>query len=60
MKRVERGWTQAELAHVAATSQFTVSHVESGKARQLGTQTLLGIADAIDVSTDYLIYGDKP
>ncbi|MBQ3293607.1 UDP-N-acetylglucosamine 1-carboxyvinyltransferase [Candidatus Saccharibacteria bacterium] len=65
--RVERGWTQAELAAKAKTSQSAIHRIEKGQqnvsldmvkrlSEILGRQ-ILSVAD--DVSQSYVIHGGK-
>ena len=56
-KRVERGWSQQELAARAQTSQRTVAWIELGKQPRVSVPVLVNIAEALDVSLEYLVYG---
>lgn len=56
-RRKKLGMTQESLAEKAdVTTQF-VSYAESGK-RAMRPENLLKIANALEVSTDYLLTGD--
>lgn len=56
-RRKKLGLTQEALAEKSnVTSQF-ISYVESGK-RAMRPEYLLGISNALDVSTDYLLTGN--
>ncbi len=48
--------SQEELAEKADTSKQTISMVEHGK-RELSTRTIVGLAKALGMSTDYLLTG---
>jgi phage repressor protein C with HTH and peptisase S24 domain len=53
--RLARGWTQQQLAARAGRSQVTISDIERG--RNKSSRDLVGIADALDVSAQYLSSG---
>lgn len=60
-KRVRRQrqalqWTQEELAERAGVSTSFVGHVERG-SRKTSIETLVALANALDVTTDYLLAG---
>ncbi len=56
--RKEAGITQRELAEAAGVSREFITVLEAGyKIPPLAT--LCGIAEKLDVTIDYLIYGDK-
>jgi len=55
-KRKKLGWSQETLAEKADTSKQTVSSIERGE-RDTGAQTLARLANALGVSTDYLLIG---
>jgi transcriptional regulator with XRE-family HTH domain len=52
--RVQKGWSQADLAAVAGLQQSALSHYENG-ARRPSFTNLRRLATALDVSTDYLV-----
>jgi transcriptional regulator with XRE-family HTH domain len=52
--RETRQLTQAELAEKAALPAATISHFETG-LRTPGTSTLQKLAEALEVSVDYLL-----
>lgn len=52
--RKQRGLTQAEVAKKIGVAQNTYSQYENGK-REMDTATLCKIADALNVTVDYLI-----
>ncbi len=52
--RIEKGITQIRLSIAAEVSQETISAYESGKAMP-SAETLIKIADFLDVSIDYLL-----
>ena len=56
--RVDKGWSQAELAKRIGVSVSTVGMYEQGR-REPSLQGLLEIAAVFGVSTDYLLSG-KP
>lgn len=55
--RKSRGWFQSDLAEAAQLSDVTINKVENRKSG-LYTHTLVRIADALDVSVVYLLFGD--
>lgn len=57
--REERGWTQAQLAVYAESSQPTVNQVESGK-RNPSTRTLQKLAEALGVEVADLFPKAEP
>lgn len=56
--RQKKGWNQIDLARAAGVPQPTVCRLESGDIQQPKMVTLMKIARALDVSTDYLAYGE--
>jgi transcriptional regulator with XRE-family HTH domain len=59
-KRLERRWTQQELAERANTSYQTIWRIEKGLHKEPGIYMARSIAKALGVSLDYLVnlYGD--
>ena len=55
-RRKTLGLSQEELAERADITKQTVSRVENNQ-RELGAGNLLKIANALDISTDYLLTG---
>ncbi|MCH7876301.1 MAG: helix-turn-helix transcriptional regulator [Gemmatimonadetes bacterium] len=53
--REARGWSQRELARRAGVRAATVSHLESGKAKSAGFETLEKLAAALGCDPGYLI-----
>lgn len=56
--RQKKGWSQSDLARAAGIPQPTVCRLESGDIEQPKIMTLMKIARALDVSTDYLVSED--
>lgn len=54
--RERHGWTQRELADRAGISVPFLSGIENGK-RNVSSEVLLRIADALDASLNYLLRG---
>lgn len=54
--RKERGYTQEKLAELADISVQFLSDIENDK-KNMTVKTLKKIADALCVTTDYIIYG---
>ena len=57
--REERRWSQKDLGKAVGVSNVSISGYESGN-RFPDTETLTRIADALEVSTDYLLGRDVP
>lgn len=55
-QRTQRGWTQEALAERVNVSTSFVGHVERG-TRKASLETLVSIANVLDVSLDYLLSG---
>lgn len=55
--RTEKGYTREQLAELAEISANFVWEIETGK-KGMKTQVLGRIAAALDVPTDYLIFGE--
>ncbi|MGN1418884.1 MAG: helix-turn-helix domain-containing protein [Acutalibacteraceae bacterium] len=53
--RKEKGWTQAVLAEKSGIEPSNISHIERG-ATKLSLPTLVSIANALEVTTDELVY----
>lgn len=56
--RKERGYTQEKLAELADISIQFLSDIENDK-KNMTVKTLRKIADALHVTTDYIIYGKE-
>lgn len=57
--RKERNLTQEQLAELADISVDFLSLIETGR-NSMKVQILAGIATALNISADYLIYGNSP
>jgi transcriptional regulator with XRE-family HTH domain len=57
LRRIRRAkdWTQQELSKRAGVNAITISRIERGKADQVYVETLMRLAQALEVSTDYLL-----
>ena len=53
--REERGLTQKDLKEATGLSQATISRIESGEFNNLRGNTVIKLADALRVTTDYLL-----
>lgn len=58
VRRKAMGLTQEELAEKAGVSPQTISKAESG-CREMTLKTIVGIAVALEVSVDYLLFGQS-
>lgn len=56
--RKERGYTQEKLAELADISIQFLSDIENNK-KNMTVTTLKNIADSLNITTDYLIYGKE-
>ena len=56
--RQERGLNQKSLSLLSGVSQATISRLEIGRVRQLRSRALKSLADALNVSVDFLM-GDN-
>jgi transcriptional regulator with XRE-family HTH domain len=54
-RRKALGWTQEILAQHAGLRQSAIARIESGKNRNIETNTLMALARALDVSLEYLV-----
>lgn len=55
-QRGQMSWTQAELAERVNVSTSFIGHVERG-TRKASLETLVSLANALNVSLDYLLSG---
>lgn len=55
--RERKGWTQKKLAEETGLSVTFISEIENDK-RNVGTESLLQIADSLGTSIDYLVRGE--
>jgi len=55
MWRRDQGLSQGDLAKKMGTSQTVISLWESGRTKQISPRLLVALADAMDVSLDYLL-----
>lgn len=53
--REKRGMNQQDLKRATGVSHATISRIESGEFENLRTETLVKLADALRVTTDYLL-----
>jgi transcriptional regulator with XRE-family HTH domain len=53
--RTRLGWTRETLAHHSGISWSAISQIESGRRRDVRLGTLSALAEALEVSVDYLI-----
>lgn len=53
--RREKDLTQQQLAEKAGLNMLTISRIEHGSAKQIYAETLGDLAQALDVSADYLL-----
>lgn len=56
--RDRKGWTQKKLAHETGLSATFISEIENDK-RNVGTESLLQLAEALGTSLDYLVKGEE-
>nr|WP_181833224.1 helix-turn-helix transcriptional regulator [Bacillus taeanensis] len=54
-KRLEKGWTQFELAEKSGVPQPTISQIESGSRRYPTHQTIMKIAKALEITVEGVI-----
>jgi transcriptional regulator with XRE-family HTH domain len=52
-------WTREELAVRAGISWSAIAQIESGRRRNVRPDTLLALAHALEVTTDYLVHGSS-
>lgn len=53
--RNERGWTRRELARRSGLHEVHLAKVEVGERKRVESETLIALAQAFGVSTDYLL-----
>src|SRR5947209_7464658 len=53
--RKRRNMTQKDLEARSGVPQNTISRIEIGGAQEISTKTLIGLARALQVTTDYLL-----
>ena len=53
--RARLGWSREALAYHSGVSWSAIAQIESGRRRDVRLNTLSSLADALDVSVDYLI-----
>lgn len=51
----KKGWNQKQLADASGITQATISRIESGEVEQLKSEALKRLAEALDVTVDYLV-----
>jgi transcriptional regulator with XRE-family HTH domain len=54
--RLDRGWTQEDLAHETGLATVQVSRIERG-VREIRLTTLIRLLDGLDVPADKLLNG---
>ena len=55
--RLERGWSQQKLAKKMNVARTTIGELESGQTSSPAAETLLRLADALDVDPWMILYG---
>ena len=55
LARTKRGWSQKALSDKTGLSQKTLSLVEKGRSQRLYADTVVRLAKALEVSTDWLL-----
>ena len=58
--RKQRGLTQKDLEARSGIPQNTISRIEIGGVQEISTKTLIGLARALQVTTDCLLGLDEP
>jgi transcriptional regulator with XRE-family HTH domain len=58
--RKQRGLTQKDLEARSGVPQNTISRIEIGGVQEISTRTLIGLARALQVTTDCLLGLDEP
>src|SRR5262249_28933667 len=58
--RKQRGLTQKHLEARSGVPQNTISRIEIGSVQDISTKTLIGLARALQVTTDCLLGLDEP
>ena len=53
--RARRGWTREALAYHSGVSWSAIAQIESGRRKDVRLSSLMALADALEVSVDYLI-----
>lgn len=53
--REKRGMNQKQLADASRITQATISRIESGQVKELKSQALRRLAEALGVTVDYLV-----
>ena len=58
-KRVERGLTQEELSKKAGVSPSLIAGAEMGHREGITLKAFVKICEALDVSSDWILYGEE-
>ena len=58
--RQQAGLTQKQLEERSGVPQNTISRIEIGSVQEMSTKTLIGLARALQVSTDILLGMAEP
>lgn len=58
--RERRGWSRETLAHHSGLSWSAISQIETGRRADIRLSSLAALAEALDISLDYLIGADPP
>lgn len=58
--RIQNGWLQKELAHRAKISSQKISNIERGYTKEIDATDVARIAEALETTSDYLLYGITP
>ena len=54
-RRKKLKMTQARLAAMTGMTQGSIARIETGKAKEVESSTLIALAQALDVTTDWLL-----
>ncbi len=57
--RTEKGWSQQKLAEKAEVAYNVITRIEQGLTKEPTIQTIMKIAEALDISIDELVEKGK-
>lgn len=57
--RMRKGWTKVELAEKTNISRISIAKIENGETKNMSVETAIALADALEMSLDFLLCGKR-
>lgn len=57
--RILKGMTKVELAEITGISRISIAKIENGETENMSVKTAIALADALEMSLDFLLCGKR-